>query len=220
LSRAVGKSAGERRVRASASPDIDQRVTAVGSQRKTLSREDWLAAALKVLERRGIGAVKIDALARQLKVTRGSFYFHFSGLKDLHEALLGVWRFRNRQPFDALANRSDLQGVQLFTAVVHVWVDEDPFNPMLDFVIREWSRRHRRLAIEVAEMDDLRLLLLSRSFRQMGYADDESVVRARITYFHQIGYYATAFKELAAERKRYQPLYGAVLLGPLGDNAK
>jgi hypothetical protein len=39
-------------------------------------------------------------------------------------------------------------------------------------------------------------------------------VRARITYFHQIGYYTLSFKEDAADRKRYQPLYGEVLLSP------
>jgi len=49
----------------------------------------------------------------------------------------------------------------------------------------------------------------------MGYSDDESIVRARITYLHQIGYYAVSFKESVADRKRYQPIYGRVLEGPL-----
>ncbi|MBN9275118.1 MAG: helix-turn-helix transcriptional regulator, partial [Mesorhizobium sp.] len=51
--------------------------------RRTLSREAWIAAARKVLEKRGIGEVKIDHLALQLKVTRGSFYCHFTSLADL-----------------------------------------------------------------------------------------------------------------------------------------
>src|SRR5690606_38879450 len=51
---------------------------ALSGPRQTLSREAWIAAARKVLERRGIAEVKIDRLARQFKVTRGSFYFHFA----------------------------------------------------------------------------------------------------------------------------------------------
>jgi len=188
---------------------------AATSPRKTLSREAWLAAALRVLEKRGISAVKIDALARQFKVTRGSFYFHFAGLKDMQEGLLEIWRSRNTLPFEQLAARTDLAAVALFDAVVHVWVDEDPFSPLLDLAIRDWSRTARRLAEEVAAMDELRISLLMRSFREMGYGADESLVRARITYFHQIGYYALSFKESAADRQRYQPLYGTVLLGPL-----
>ncbi|KFL32415.1 TetR family transcriptional regulator [Devosia riboflavina] len=184
------------------------------TQRKTLSRETWLEAARKVLERRGISAVKIDALARQLKVTRGSFYFHFAGLSDLHAGLIDIWRQRNCAPFEALKQAS-IEGQVLFETVVRVWVDEKTFVPSLDLAIRDWARSSRILATEVETTDRLRLDLLTRAFRGMGYSDDESVVRARITYLHQIGYYAIGFKEPAADRKRYQPIYGRVLEGPL-----
>lgn len=190
------------------------------TRRTPLSRDAWVAAATKVLERRGISAVKIDALARRLKVTRGSFYFHFSGLKDLHDALLADWRVRNCEPFEALAARSDLEAVDLFATVVHAWVDENPFSPSLDLAIRDWARASRKLAAEVSRIDDLRMSLLRRSFLEMGYSADESDVRARLTYFHQIGYYTISFKETAAARKRLQPLFGDVLLGPLGASAQ
>ena len=92
--------------------------------RKTLSRESWITAALRLLEKSGIGSVKIDLLARQLRVTRGSFYFHFSGLGDLQEALLKEWRRRNCLPFEALGAESGLNGLALFERTVGIWVDE------------------------------------------------------------------------------------------------
>jgi AcrR family transcriptional regulator len=183
--------------------------------RQTLSREAWVAAARKVVERRGIAEVKIDRLARGLKVTRGSFYFHFSSLKDLHNELLEEWRRINCAPFEEMRHETDIDGLQFFTEIVHVWVDEDPFSPLLDLAVRDWSRTSRALGKEVAEMDNLRISLLERSFLAMGYPPDESVVRARITYFHQIGQYALSFKEDPAQRRRYQPIFGKVLLGPL-----
>ncbi len=189
---------------------------AAAPRRINLSRDSWVVAATKVLEQRGISAVKIDALAGKLKVTRGSFYFHFTGLKDLHDALMANWRIRNCQPFEMLAARSDLNAVELFATVVHAWVDENPFSPSLDLAVRDWSRSSRKLAIEMSRMDDLRMSLLRKSFLEMGYSADESDVRARITYFHQIGYYTISFKETSAERKRLQPLFGDVLLGPKG----
>ncbi|UDL92792.1 TetR/AcrR family transcriptional regulator [Mesorhizobium sp. PAMC28654] len=183
--------------------------------RQTLSREAWIAAARKVLEKRGIGEVKIDRLARQLKVTRGSFYFHFASLEDLRGGLLQEWRDSNCAPFWAMRDIHDIGGLQFFTDIVHVWVDEAPFSPLLDLAVRDWSRTSKKLAQDVKEIDDLRIELLIRSFRAMGYSDDESIVRARITYFHQIGQYALSFKEDPAVRRRYQPLFGEVLLGPL-----
>jgi AcrR family transcriptional regulator len=210
----------QRRILSESDPIQDIAPEAREPKRRTLSRESWIAPALKVLEKRGIADVKIDVLARQLKVTRGSFYFHFSGLADLHEALLEEWRTRNCRPFQILAETDNPDGLAFFERIVKIWVDEAPFRPLLDLAVRDWSRTSRKLAHEVAAADDLRISLLTRSFRAMGYADDESLVRARITYFHQIGYYALSFKEAPADRKRYQPLYGKVLLGPLGDPAE
>ncbi|MBZ9976571.1 TetR/AcrR family transcriptional regulator [Mesorhizobium sp. BR-1-1-10] len=183
--------------------------------RQTLSREAWIAAARKVLEKHGIGEVKIDRLAKQFKVTRGSFYFHFTSLADLRDGLLQEWRDINCEPFWAMREMLNIDGLQFFTDIVHVWVDEAPFSPLLDLAVRDWSRTSKKLAQEVKDIDDLRIELLTRSFRAMGYPEDESLVRARITYFHQIGQYALSFKEDPAVRRSYQPLFGEVLLGPL-----
>lgn len=53
-----------------------------------------------------------------------------------------------------------------------------------------------------------------RAILKIGYSEKESIVRARITYFHQIGQYALSFTEDPDVRKSYQPLFGDVLLGP------
>ena len=183
--------------------------------RRTLTREGWVAAARKVLEKRGIAEVKIDRLARQFKVTRGSFYFHFSSLKDLHDELLAEWRRTNCAPFHAMAEVEVTDGVQFFSDIVHAWVDEKPFSPKLDLAVRDWARTSKDLDKEVIAIDELRIGLLVRAFVKIGYSDAESLVRARITYFHQIGQYALSFKEDPEVRKSYQPLFGDVLLGPL-----
>ncbi len=185
------------------------------SPRQTLSREAWVKAARKVLEKRGIAEVKIDRLARHFKVTRGSFYFHFSSLKDLHDELLNEWRRANCAPFEAKRDVTDIDGLQFFTEIVHIWVDEKPFSPLLDLAVRDWSRTSKALGREVAAMDDLRITLLQRAFRAMGYGPEESLVRARLTYFHQIGQYALSFKEDPEQRRRHGPIYGKVLLAPL-----
>ena len=144
--------------------------TVTAQPRQTLSREAWIAAARKVLEKGGIAEVKIDGLARQLKVTRGSFYFHFSSLEDLHNGLLEQWRRDNCRPFQDMRDAAEIDGLQFFTAIVHVWVDEDPFSPLLDLAVRDWSRTSKKLAREVAEMDSLRISLLTRAFRALGYS--------------------------------------------------
>ncbi|MGK9168303.1 TetR/AcrR family transcriptional regulator [Inquilinus limosus] len=172
-----------------------------------------MRAALKVLEKGGVAAIKVDRLAKSLKVTRGSFYFHFGGRKDLLAALLEEWRRRNCAPFEALEGRDDLTGTALFRAFRNVWVDENPFSPALDMAVRDWGRAAKEVARAVQEADQFRMGLLRRAFGQMGYSPDEVEIRARISYFHQIGYYAIPFREPRPERLRYVPIYDDVLTG-------
>ena len=56
---------------------------------ESYTRDEWVAMARKLLIREGIAGVKIDRLAKRLGVTRGGFYWRFTGLNDLLDARLG-----------------------------------------------------------------------------------------------------------------------------------
>ena len=42
-----------------------------------LDAQAWTNAALKTLARSGIDGVRVELLAKELSVTKGSFYWHF-----------------------------------------------------------------------------------------------------------------------------------------------
>ena len=54
---------------------------------KDTSEEKWIIAGLHALSSEGIGAVKVEALARQLGLTKGSFYHHFKNRGALLERM-------------------------------------------------------------------------------------------------------------------------------------
>ena len=56
-----------------------------------LDRERWEQAALAALERGGLAAVAVEPLARELGVTKGSFYWHFRTRHDLIAATVARW---------------------------------------------------------------------------------------------------------------------------------
>ncbi|HEV7254692.1 MAG TPA: TetR/AcrR family transcriptional regulator [Mesorhizobium sp.] len=186
---------------------------AVEARRGPLSREAWIAAARRTLEAKGVAQVKIDRVARELGVTRGSFYFHFQDLRDLQDCLQDEWRRCNVEPFHRLSCQEVGDGQAFIDRVTDTWVRENPFSPLLDLAIRDWARSAPALAAEFKAADELRMSLLSRALEAMGYESDESLVRARITYLHQIGYYALGFRESRAERERLLPFYRRVLVG-------
>ena len=63
----------------------------MGMPTSRLSAQDWVAAALSALTRGGVSAVRIDVLARELEITRGSFYWHFKDRDALLTAVLEEW---------------------------------------------------------------------------------------------------------------------------------
>jgi AcrR family transcriptional regulator len=58
----------------------------------SLDRERWEQAALDALERGGLAAVAVEPLARELGVTKGSFYWHFANRRELIAGALRRWQ--------------------------------------------------------------------------------------------------------------------------------
>ena len=57
-----------------------------------LTRDNWLDEAFQAVVLGGFENVKVLAIAEKLKVTRGSFYWHFTDHADLIGSLLMRWK--------------------------------------------------------------------------------------------------------------------------------
>jgi hypothetical protein len=66
-------------------------------------------------------------------------------------------------------------------------------------------------------IDDARIALMKRIYVDLGYDDERAFIRARVAYFHQIGYEALNVVEPMEERARLAPLYFEILLGDLSE---
>lgn len=178
-----------------------------------IGRQGWLDAARAILMREGIAGVKIDRIARRLKVTRGGFYWFFDSHRQLLNALLADWEERNTEGFKSAVRSAGRNGMAEFQALVDVWLNETSYSPAWDAAVRDWARVSTKVANAVRRTDDIRIEVLRQVFTDLGYESQEAFVRARISYFHQVGYYALGVRESRAERLRLMPLYTRVLTG-------
>ena len=64
---------------------------AAKSERSTLCAADWERAALEVIAEQGVQALAVEPLARRMGITKGSFYWHFTGRESLLEQALVRW---------------------------------------------------------------------------------------------------------------------------------
>jgi AcrR family transcriptional regulator len=178
-----------------------------------LTVDDWVRAARTALVRQGIADVKVDRLARELKVTRGSFYWHFADRQALLDALLKHWREQNTEPFLAVVANKAEPPLQQLERIFRIWVDEKVFDPGFDSAVRDWARGSDVVARAVRSADNARIEVLRKIFSAMGYAEQEATVRARVTYYHQVGYYSMHITESQAKRRELFPSYFKVLSG-------
>lgn len=66
-------------------------MAAVDRTEARLSRAEWVRVALDALAARGVAGLSVERLARELGVTKGSFYWHFGGRDELLAAALEHW---------------------------------------------------------------------------------------------------------------------------------
>ncbi|MEM6415283.1 MAG: TetR/AcrR family transcriptional regulator [Pseudomonadota bacterium] len=176
-------------------------------------REDWIRAAKRLLLTDGIDAVRVDRIAKKLGVTRGGFYGYFKNRKALLDELVAVWRAENTEPIlDAIAANAP-DGEAQYVAVTDVWVSEKDFSPAFDAAMRDWARIDAKIEKHVREVDDIRIEALRSVFKNLGYRGNDAKIRARVMYYHQVGYYTLGVKETLSERNRLQPFYKRALIG-------
>lgn len=145
---------------------------------KTLTREDWLAAALDALAESGADALKVLPLARRLGVSRGSFYWHSRDRAELLDAALDHWdRWSTQVVIDTLdASRDDPERKLL--ALMEMVTERRLTR--YESAVRAWAERDPAAARVVRRVDRRRLAYVTDLFRKVGFSRDESDARARL----------------------------------------
>lgn len=152
------------------------------------SRADWLHAALETLVSEGVEQVKVLTLAERLGCARSSFYWYFKNRAALLDALLDHWADTNTK---AIIEAASLPSTSINFALGRLyasWLAAANFDMLLDFAIRDWSRRSELVHRALDVSDSARIDAIAAMFRRHDYAQPEAEVRARIVYFTQIGY--------------------------------
>jgi AcrR family transcriptional regulator len=164
------------------------RKPAARAAKAVLGPEDWVRAATEVLVDHGIDHVRVDVLAGELGVTRGSFYWHFRDREDLLRRVLQAWREEATVQLTrrlAVA-RSDPR--ELLSDVITL-----PFRgraaaraARIELAIRAWARRDPMARQALDEADASRIGYHEALFQALGFAHDEAQHRAFLLYGYEV----------------------------------
>ncbi len=156
------------------------------SRASSLDSAAWTRAALEALGSHGIDGVRIEILAKQLGVTKGSFYWHFENRDALLAAMLADWR---RRATLAIIDRIEAQDETALNRLrllmcVPFQIKADG-GAQVELSIRLWARSDKRARSALHEVDELRLRYIARLFEQIGFAPDKAHARAILAYAFQ-----------------------------------
>jgi AcrR family transcriptional regulator len=168
-------------------------------------RDAWLEAAMGALAAGGPDAVRVEALAKDLGVSKGGFYWHFEDRRALLEETLDAWEKSGTE--DVIAS-----------------VDSDPPDPRdklrrlfemapsaqglfaVELALRDWSRRDSDVAARLHRVDDRRMAFLRSLFAQFCADEDDTEARAMLAYSLFVGSYFVATEHDGRSRADVQRL--------------
>ncbi len=161
---------------------------AADSERAQLTPETWVEAATQVLVNEGIDHVRVDVLAQQLGVTRGSFYWHFRDREDLLRRVLAAWRERATEQLTARLESAHTDPRAQIRDVISL-----PFRgraatqaARIELAIRAWARRDDLARAAVDEADASRIAYHVQLFSALGFERSEARSRAFVLYGYEV----------------------------------
>ena len=149
-------------------------------------RDRWIEEGLQALAAGGPDAVRVEALAKKLGVTKGGFYGFFADRDALLEALLDAWE---RESTDEVIDRVEREGGDPRTKIQRAGVltfSSDRLLP-IDLAIRDWARRDEAVAERLRRVDNRRMALLREMIGTFCSDADEVEARSLLAFCVAIG---------------------------------
>ncbi len=154
--------------------------TKVSASQSRLSREEWLTQALDILAEKHNALLNIDALVKRMGVTKGSFYWHFKDREDFLSQLLDYWvyEFNEKVPKEISKAVGDQDANMRLHYLLEYLVKHDCAR--YDMVVRSWAAQDPKVGKVLIKIDKLRLEIIQSLFKEMGFSEADTLIRARI----------------------------------------
>ena len=157
-----------------------------------LTRDNWLDEAFKAVVAGGFDNVKVLAIAEKLKVTRGSFYWHFTDHADLVGSLLMRWKLAQLELDEKLkSHRSDdpVKDLEFVVDAAFNQAGSELENLLFEQALRALSHLHAGAAQLLVEVDAERINLFESKF--LAIVKDKAKARdlAALLYLAIVGGY-------------------------------
>jgi AcrR family transcriptional regulator len=143
-------------------------------------RQRWIEEGLRALSTGGPDAVRIESLARTLRVTKGGFYGYFDDRRVLLEEMLDTWARRSTEDVIERVEREGGDPMVKGRRAAALTFSEELLP--IDLAVRDWARREPAVAERLRRVDNFRIEYLRSLLAPFCPDEDDLEARCLIAF--------------------------------------
>ncbi len=159
-----------------------------------LDRQSWLDAGLLRLATHGPEGLGVSAIAKQLGVTKGSFYWHFKSQGEYLTALLEEWERSRTQLIIEHVEQLASTPADKLRRLLALTLSADP---RMTLAVRSWALSDVLAGQVIGRVDKKRLTYATGLIEALGWPPADAATLARWNYCALIGYFNLQGKALS-----------------------
>ena len=163
---------------------------------KRVSKAEWLQAALDILEKQGVEALRIANIAQQLSISKSGFYWHFKDRSDLQTQLIDMWEHESTSVGVDNPLMHQLPPKKRLEEMMNMILQHDLGR--YDIAMLSWGKLDPAIATRVRKVFRHRLDYMRTTFQELGFKGEELEMRTRMF----VGYHAFERTAFSKESKK------------------
>jgi AcrR family transcriptional regulator len=163
---------------------------------KRLTRDQWLILSLEILSKGGPGELRLDNITHKMKVTKGSFYWHFKNRADYIRSLAIYWdKWSNDNVLESINAMGTDPKSKMKEIIQHV-IGEN--LSAYDDAVQMLAHKEPQIKPIIDKGFMKRLVFLNSLFKQLGFKGKELESRTRLF----VGYFILDAVLIGQESKK------------------
>ena len=181
-------------------------------------RSAWIQEGLRTLATGGPDAVRIEAVAQALGVTKGGFYGYFGNRGALLEEMLDTWERDTTENLIDQVERAGGDAAAKLRRLISIVAAADRISTevTIDLAVRDWARRDPAVAERLRRVDNRRMDYLRTLFSSFCPDPAEVETRSLLVFSIYIGNHFIAADHGSRTRRQVLRHTQSWLLRPPG----
>lgn len=152
------------------------------------TKEDWIKLGYIQFSKHGISGIVIESMAKELKVNKSSFYWHFSTKIAFLQSIIRFWEVESTSKIISIVEK-EVKPKKKFEKLIELSFLKDNEIDFF-FYLKKYAKSNKpTLSTRIEELDKQRIDYTTAILTDLGFSNSEAKIKSNIFYKYLIGYH-------------------------------